>query len=186
VRFFLDISCKFDSKKGRTILWWRIIIALVPLKYSLKSALLERILYSDPNIRYISTTSCGFLSRLALLLVTLFLNFVAASPTNCAYKLTGSCTKFHKTCLGKRSSFLPFFPLFLRPTETSMRPTMHCQWGPRFSPVTVWFIQKMGDIHLVALKAQPATKYHGLESLASLFPSVYSNQRHILACSNLI
>lgn len=105
------------------------------------------------RISVTSPTPCGFLPRLALLLVTLFLNFVAASPTNCAYELIGPCTKFRETCPGKWG-----FPGQAGKKRTPMRPSVR-QQGRCFSPATVWFIQKVGDVHLVALKAQLATKY---------------------------
>lgn len=127
----------------------------------------------SPTLIRISVTSpapCGFLSRLALLLVTLFPNFVAASPTNCTYELTGSCTKFRKTCPGKRDSLLSSLPpsspssFLSRPTreEASMRPT-----GSSLFSRSGMIYSEGGRRTLGSSQRATCNQVHGLESPAS-------------------
>lgn len=134
-----------------------------------------------PILIRISVTSpvpCGFLPRLALLLVTLFPNFVAASLTNYVYEFTGPCMKFCETCPGKRSF----------PTKEEAY-TDATEGAPARSPLfsrSDMIYSEDGRRTLGSSQSTTCNEVYGFESPAWLPPSAYSNQRRILACFNLI
>lgn len=110
-RFSLDASCKLDSKRGRTILWWKIIIALVPLKYSPEGALPESALYWSEYPLHLHnfvwfSVAIGTLAR----------NFVSQFRCRIAYQLRIQTYRIvHKISrnLSRQTGFFsPFLPPF--------------------------------------------------------------------------
>lgn len=90
---------------------------------------------------------CSFPPRLAL--STLFLNFVAATVASPTHELTGPYTKFHETCFRVSKEEAHADPI----GTTGSVVAFLSRGGMIYSE------SGAGNVHSVALKAQPAPKW---------------------------